>query len=108
MSKLFYDYLIELPEIDLAIKEEKLESEEREELQKLVDEMIHHRVLVCILDHLPREHHEEFLERFHAAPHDETLIIFLEEKTPAEISIEEKIREEIQKLKQKLLDNING
>ena len=103
MSKIFYDHLIIFEEIDNALKGEGLESEERDELHQLIDEMIHHRVLGCILDHLPREHHEEFLERFHQTPYDEGLIQYLQEKTPKDLDIEEKIKEAVEQLKQELL-----
>lgn len=105
MSKIFYDHLIVIEELEGVVKRAQTH-EEREELHRLVDEMIHHRVLGCILDHLPREHHEEFLEKFHAAPYDDSLIGYLQEKTPQEIDIEQKIREEVAKLKKELLKEI--
>ncbi|MBI2405554.1 hypothetical protein HYV21_00665 [Candidatus Microgenomates bacterium] len=103
MSKLFYDHLIIFEEVEEAIRNEELEPEEREELHQLIDEMLHHRVLGCILDHLPREHHEEFLERFHETPYDEGLIVYLQEKTLKDLDIEEKIKEAVEQLKQELL-----
>lgn len=106
MSRIFWDYLIEIDEIDDLIRAQKIEADEREELYHLVDEMIHHRVLGCILDNLPREHHEEFLNRFHSAPHDTRLIVFVQIKTPKEINMEEKIKEEIQKLKNEILEEL--
>lgn len=106
MSKLFYDHLINLEDLEEAMREHALEPEEKEELHQLIDEMIHHRVLGCILDQLPREHHEEFLNRFHNAPHDTRIVVFLQIKTPKEVDIEEKILEEVQKLKQELLEEI--
>lgn len=108
MSRLFWDHLVELGKIEEILREQGLEHEEKEELHALVDEMISHRILGCVLDHLPREHHEEFLNRFHTAPHDARIIIFLQIKTPKEIDIEEKIREEVQKLKQELLEELKG
>lgn len=107
MSKLFYDHLIEIDELEDLIRAQEVESEEKEELYHLVDEMIHHRVLGCILDHLPKEHHEEFLTRFHSAPNDMRIIVFIQIKTPREIDMEEKIREEIQKLKKELLEELS-
>jgi hypothetical protein len=50
MTKLFYDNLI------------------------VFDEIVNHKVIEKILDSLPRESHEEFLELFHECPHDETAI----------------------------------
>ena len=106
MSKLFYDHLIVLEEVENAFRQEDLDPEEREELHQLIDELIHHRVLGCILDHLPRSHHEEFLDKFHQAPYDEDLILYLQEKTPEDVDIEAKIKEEVTKLKKELLTEI--
>ena len=105
MSKIFYDHLIIIEDLEDVVKSHE-EPEEREEMHRLIDEMIHHRVLGCILDQLPREYHEEFLEKFHAAPYDESLVNYLQEKTPQEVDIEEKIREEVAKLKKELLKEI--
>lgn len=105
MSKLFYDHLIIIEELEGILRDVE-EPEEKEELHRLVDEIVHHRVLGCILDYLPRVHHEEFLDRFHKAPYDESLINYLQEKTAKEIDIEEKIKEEVGKLKKELLAEI--
>ena len=106
MAHVFYDHLLELEEIEELIKGHSGEPEEREELNKIVDETVHHRVLGCILQHLPREHHEDFLERFHAAPHDPTIIVFLQEKTPSDVDIEQKIKEAVKELKKELLSDL--
>ena len=68
MSKLFYDHLITLDEIEVVIKKNASSKEEKEELWALVDEIVTHKVLEKVLDKLPREHHEEFLELFHKCP----------------------------------------
>lgn len=101
MSRIFYDHLIVIEDLEDVVKGDS--PEEREELHQLIDEMIHHRVLGCILDQLPRENHEEFLEKFHAAPYDESLVDYLQEKTPKNVDIEEKIKEEVAKLKKELI-----
>ncbi|MBI4058909.1 hypothetical protein HY404_01570 [Candidatus Microgenomates bacterium] len=108
MAKIFYDHLIVIDEVEDELNNLEMEREEKEEIQQLIDETIHHRVLGCILDHLPREHHEEFLEKFHQTPYDEQIIIFLQEKTPREIDIEEKIKEAVAELKKELLAEIKG
>ncbi|HKC05203.1 MAG TPA: hypothetical protein VKC54_05030 [Patescibacteria group bacterium] len=102
MSKLFFDHLLEFKKIDKEIKEVAKTAEEREELWGLVDEIIHHKVMGCILDKLPRVHHEEFLEMFHSAPHDEELIFgYLRGKVGADI--EEKLKKEIEGMSEELL-----
>lgn len=81
MSKLFFDHLVTFEKIDLEIKSTVKVSEEKEELWKLVDEIVHHYVLVCVLENLPHEHHIDFLEKFHSSPYDAGLIEYLNEKT---------------------------
>lgn len=105
MSKVFYDRLVELKEIDKEIKKVAKTSEEREELWALVDEIVHHKVMGCILDNLPREHHEEFLEMFHTNPHDEEFLFgYLRKKIGK--NIESLIQEEIGGLASELLEEI--
>lgn len=106
MSRVFYDRFIILEEIDVELDNLGLETEERQELNQLIDEMIHHRVLDRILTHLPKKHHTEFLERFHKAPYDESLIDYLNEKV--ERSVEEHVREEMEKLRKEILEDIKS
>lgn len=96
MSKLFFDHLVVLEEVEAEIKKTSQTKEERDELWELIDEMLHHRVLDTILDKLHHSHHEEFLEKFHRAPHDENLIDYLKEKIGE--NIEELIKAEIGEL----------
>jgi hypothetical protein len=104
MSKIFYDHLIVLEKVEIEIKNTTDFPDEKEELWKLVDEIVHHRILGSILDYLPYEHHEEFLTKFHQAPHDEGHIAYLNEKI--ENNIEEVIAEEIKKLEKEILQEI--
>lgn len=106
MSKLFFDQLVILDDVDGEIKKIAKSKEEKEELWQLVDEMVHHRVLGCVLDALPRRHHEEFLEKFHQAPHDESLMDYLREKVGN--NIDELIRQEIGDLAFELLEEIRA
>lgn len=80
MSKIFWDNLLSLEDIEKEIKNVAETSEEKEELWGIVDEIIHHKVMGCILDKLPPRYHEEFLGKFHEAPYDETLLDYLKEK----------------------------
>jgi hypothetical protein len=104
MSKLFFDHLIVLKEVDVYIKKTAQSSEEREELWRLVDEIVHHKVFDVILGLLPKAHHNEFLERFHAHPYDERLIDYLKDKIGQ--NIEELIKQEIGGLSTELLSDI--
>lgn len=106
MSRIFYDHLIILEEIDYVIRGSVEAPEEKEELWNLVDEMIHHRVLGCILDKLPEKHHKEFLEKFHSAPNDESHINYLNEKIGG--GIEKIIQDEIKILSNEILRELKG
>jgi len=106
MSKIFYDRLIVLEEIEAEVKKIAKTREEKEELWKEVDELVHHRVLGCILDKLPEKNHQEFLEKFHKAPYDEGLIPFLAERIGQDI--EDFLKLEMGKLKTELLQLIKG
>lgn len=107
MSKLFFDHLVDLGEIDKQIKEVTKTQEEREELWGLVDEMVHHKVMGCILDNLPKDNHEEFLGLFHKSPHDGKLLFDYLRKIIGE-NIEDLIKQEIGVLSSDLLDDIKS
>jgi len=104
MSKLFYDHLIILSEVEAEIKDIAETEEERHELWQIVDETINNRVLELLLDKLAEEYHDEFLEKFHEAPYDETIIGFLNEKVQEDI--EDLIRKEIENFAQEILQEI--
>ncbi len=107
MSKVYYDHhLVVLEDVDKYIKETAETPEEKEELWQLVDEIVHHRVLECVLDNLPGEYHEEFLGKFQEAPHDLTLMDYLKEKVTE--NIEELIKQEIGGLATELLEELQA
>ena len=104
MSKLFYDHLIILTEVETEIKSMAETEEERHELWQIVDEILHHRILHLFLDKLPEMHHDEFLHRFHKSPHDENLLGFLNERI--EESVEDLVKEEMELLTSEILREI--
>lgn len=104
MSKLFYDHLIILEELEHHIKSAAQTPEEKEELWNIVDEIVHHRVLGCILEGLPNEYHREFLDKFHDAPHDDTLMDYINFRT--EGNVESAIKEEVNILAKELLEEL--
>jgi transcriptional regulator of NAD metabolism len=106
MSKLYYDNLLDLGGVEKAIKKVARSPEEREELWQIVDEIVHHRVMGCVLDSLPVEHHTEFLERFEKAPHDESLLGYLKEKIGD--NIEELLKQELGDLAYEILQEIKS
>jgi hypothetical protein len=101
MSRLFFDHLTSFPRLEIIIKQVALSKDEQEELWDLVEEIVHHKILHIILDTLPHEHHFEFLEEFSKAPHDETHIIFINERSGQ--NIEEIIASEMGELEEELL-----
>lgn len=104
MSRIFYDKYIVLEGVEVELDKLEMDREERQELEHLIDEMIHHRVMDRLLTHLPRHHHAEFLDRFHKAPYDEALIRYLDQRI--EKSVKEHIEEEIEKLKKEILEDL--
>jgi len=104
MNKIFYDHLINIKEVIDELDHYELEVEEREELVAIIDETFHQHTLEIILTHLPSEHHQEFLDKFHQAPHDLQLFDFLKELT--EIDIEEAIKGQAEKVKKEIFKDI--
>jgi len=94
MAKLFYDHLIVIEEITAVVGNDK-------KILDLVDQTIQNEILDVIFTYLPRQHHDEFLQRFHAAPHDKTLMQFLLDRSP--VNIELAILDRANKTKRKLL-----
>ena len=102
MAKIFYDHLVVIDEVTTLL--DSLDTESRNEIISLIDQTLHHHILDTILTHLPKEHHETFLERFHKAPHDPELLVFLKEY--AVVDIEKAISEKAKKVKKSLLSEI--
>ncbi len=102
MSKLFFDNLIVFEEVENKIDSIAKTEEERNELWGIVDSLIRHRALGLIFEKLPKTYHPEFLNMFHQAPHDETLIDYLKEKIGE--NIEELLRQELGNLAYELLE----
>lgn len=101
MSKVFYDHLLDLAEVEKKIKHFVKDPEEREEIYQLIDEIVHHRVMGCVLDKLPKDHHKEFLGEVEKRPHDEGLLEYLAHKIKDDI--ERFIKHEAQTLAHEFL-----
>jgi hypothetical protein len=104
MSKLFWDKHIIFEEIEVELRGLDLPRREKIEIEHLIDQLVSHRVLDRILTHLPKEHHEDFLDKFHKAPYDEKLLKYLDERI--EDSVEDHIKHEVGKIKKEILDDI--
>ena len=94
MSKIYYDHLIVFEELEVEVNKAARSQEEKEELWKLIDEILHLRILSRILD------------RLHASPYDERLINFLNERVNKDI--EEFLRKEIKDLEREIIESIKG
>lgn len=106
MTKLFFDNLVAFEEIEVFIKDSASSEEEKEELWELVDEVINNKVVEKILDRLPRDNHEEFLEIFHKCPHDEVHILgYLKEKTGKD-EIEKELKQELENISSDILQEL--
>jgi hypothetical protein len=103
-KNIFYKNLVTLTKIEILIKKSAISNDEKEELWRIVDEIVHHRIMGCVLGTLPREHHEEFLMKLKNDPHDTELINYLEEKT--NIKMSEKIRQEIVAIEKEILKDL--
>ena len=102
MSKMFFDHLTDLGKIEKKIKKIAKTKEEREELFYLVDEIIHHRVIGCILDKLPKKEHKKFSKKLAKHPYDENIINYLQTKITEDV--EEFIKKEIDDLRSEFLE----
>jgi len=96
-GKLFYDHLIIIEEIEAAAGTDK-------KMLDLADQILQHEILDVIFSYLPREHHDEFLKMFHAAPYDRKLLEYLKAHTA--INIELAILDRANKTKRKILAEV--
>lgn len=96
--------MIKHANIEKLIKEHAQSQEEREELWRIVDEIVHHRIVGCVLDNLDKEHHQDFLEKMHDNAFEEDFVNYLESKTNKKVV--EKIQEEIQNLESEILNEL--
>lgn len=101
MNKIFYDKLILIDEIT----SELAESEDRDELIAIIHDTFHHHILDLVLTHLPRPHHEEFLDLYRKSPHAESLIDYINQRIDRDIKLE--IQSLAQKLKKDILLDIH-
>lgn len=101
MSKLFYDKHLDLTEVDREVKKIVKDPEAREEIYHLIDEIVHHRVVGCILGKLPHEHHQEFVSHMADHPHDESILDYLQRRIPEDVG--EFVRQELHLLSGELL-----
>lgn len=108
MSKLFFDHLLVLDDIEVVIKKNATSVEEREEWYALVDETITAKVLEKVLGKLPEEYHPDLLNKFAEYPYAEKRILgFVAEKTGQDIKkVEDWLRDELKEVGRDILKEI--
>lgn len=79
-GRLFYDRVIEIESIWAELDGMELDEGQKEELREIIDDILRHKIMDRILETLPEDHHEEFLELVHKRPHDEGIVDYLKEK----------------------------
>ena len=85
MATLFYDHLIDWQRLEDAFARLELEPEERAELWEHAEHTLHTEVIMVFVSHLPKEKHEEFITRFHAAPFDSSHLHFVVSHTTSDV-----------------------
>ena len=80
-KKPFYHKFISVDRLYVQIKKIGLAPKEEKEVWDLVESTIHTRTIDAILEKLPAEKHETFLEKFADQPDDETIVQFLKKET---------------------------
>ncbi|MBI2026117.1 MAG: hypothetical protein HYT06_01925 [Candidatus Levybacteria bacterium] len=101
-KKHFYSHLVETTHITLEIAELDVKSKERVHLLSLVEANIHTAVVSKVLDQLTPEDKKIFLKNLSLENHDKTLS-HLKEKV---WDIENKLKNEIDKIAKELLEDI--
>ena len=79
-KKPFYHPLIKTEKICLQLEKTNLQGEEYKEVLCLVEETINTRALSALLNKLPEEKHEAFMEKLSQVPHSEELWDFFGEE----------------------------
>ena len=105
MSKLFFDKHVSLEKVEKYVNQITQSLEEKEEIWQILDEVVHHKVLHCILNELDAKHHEEFIIKLHSAPHDESLLDYLADKIQKDIGTF--LRAEIESLEHEILKDLS-
>ena len=90
----------------MEIKKAAKIPEEKEELWNLVEEIVHHHVMIIILEKLPEEHHIDFMEKFRLQPFNTEIIEYLNQKSGTDI--EEMLKSRMRSLEKEILKEIRG
>jgi hypothetical protein len=106
MSKVFYDKLIVLTDVEREVNSLSRTKEEKNELWEIIDDTVHQRVLSCLFENLPESSHQEFIDKFDLCPFDEGLFDYLTGKIGK--NVEELIKNELGELAYEILQDLKG
>lgn len=106
MTMIFYDRLVVLDGLDRKLKKMVSSNEELQEMWGMIEELVHHRIMGCVLDRLPAEKHQDFLQKFEKAPYDEKLLKYLKKEVNEDM--EKVIKSEVKSLKKEILADLKN
>lgn len=92
MATLFYDHLIDWGKLDQALNALELDKNTYIEYWEHIEHVLHTEVVMVLINHLPEERHEEFLDRFHATPHDNQHLHYLASHGKGDVEMGIRIR----------------
>jgi hypothetical protein len=95
----FYHAVIDTQDLHMELEGLSLETTEKEELAEIMESTILHHIIDSLLDHLPEEEREVFLNNL-MAEDNEGVIAHLKDKIEL---FEEKLTDAYQEIKQTLL-----
>ncbi|MEK7526120.1 MAG: hypothetical protein AAB546_01430 [Patescibacteria group bacterium] len=105
MSLIFWDDYLELDDVYKHIGKISSSPDEKNELANVIDELVHHRLMGCILENLDKQHHEEFLFKFSSNPGDADLSEYLKQRIKNDFG--QLVKLEVEKLKKEILSLFN-
>lgn len=105
MSRIFYDQLIALEKVEKKINQIIHSHQEKLEIWEIIDNLLHRRILIKILEILPEKHQPNFLLNFNQNPYDPSLLQSLKENSP---DTENRILNEANNLTQEILETIKS
>jgi len=103
---LFFDHLVVFSKVEKKLGKNSKVIEDKTELWNLIDEIIQHRVICCVLEKLPAEDHNEFLEKFHSCPYEDAIMGYISIRSGQDIT--EYLKKELENLEDEILELIDG
>lgn len=103
-AKPFYHQWVKTERIYCHVQKAGLKKQEEEEIWSLIEETIHMRAIDAVLEKLPANKHEEFLEKFHREPDDLKLMAYLRHHIA---DVEKHLEATFSKLEREILKDLN-